>query len=514
MKKNLYVLFAAVMVAAQMMAVSVEDVSGQYYGDLNIGGSLYPGKSVYLLPGVVDSTVTFVLPDFVFNAGKLGNIVLPNIPMNADGMLMLENATLYLDSISERATITVINGLEDAGTTYNSVVTATDAMVVLSIAAPSLPEQIFVLFVGNAVKDKNYQLTNGAFEGTWTNYEPEGWHSFYSATGLMVDFIKNNYQFIQSSDVRPGSKGTHSAMLSSTMALGVKANGNCTNGQINAGSSTASDAAGNYNFSDPANTGFNTAFHGRPDSLVFWAKYLPADRNSANEVNRARVSAVITTDARYQDPEEADNYADVKIGAAMLNYAATTNMGWQRLAVPFEYYDNDNQPAYILTTFTTNMLPGGGSSFSQGTINKVNVLDTVYLDDVELVYNKTLASFERDADKLQFNGHVATLTDTYCDDCAKYAAVSNGLSAQAFIAFDNTHKCIFVYVIADDYAGTGEYEIYRIDFADSETDDLDPIDSAVENVKDNEGRFEKVIINGQLFIRKGDILYNATGIRL
>ena len=515
MKKVFISLFAALMVAVQVLAVNVKDVCGQFDGDLNIGGIPYQGKSVYLLPGVVDGTVTFVLPDFIYNAGKLGNIVLPNIPMDANGQLTLENATLYLDSISERATITVLNGLEDEGMTYNSIVTATNAMVLLSIAAPSLPEPILVLFVGTAVTDKNYQLNNGGFEGTWTNYEPEGWHSFYSATGLMVDFIKNNYQFIQSTDVRPGTKGSHSAMLSSTMALGVKANGNCTNGQINAGSSVADDPAGNYNFSDPANSGFNTPFHGHPDSVVLWAKYLPADRNAANEVNKARVSAVITTDARYQDPETAE-YSNVKIGAATANYAATTSFGWQRIAVPFEYAEDakSSKPAYILTTFTTNMVPGGGSSYSQGTINKVNVLDTIYLDDVELVYNRTLASFERGADKLQFDGHVATLTDAYCDDCAKYAAVSNGVSALTFIAFDATHKCIFVYVIADDYATTSNYELYRIDFSDSQTADITPIDSAVENVKADESKFEKVIINGQLLLRRGDVLYNVTGSRL
>ena len=90
------------------------------------------------------------------------------------------------------------------------------------------------------------------------------------------------------------------------MLLGVKANGNCTNGQINAGSKTATEAEKNYNFSDPANEGFNTPFQGRPDSMVFWAKYIPGDRDAANEANQARMSTVITTDAHYQDPETAD----------------------------------------------------------------------------------------------------------------------------------------------------------------------------------------------------------------
>ena len=129
MKKVFATLFAGLMVSAQVMAVSVKDVCGQFNGLLNIAGFNYPDKSVYLLPGSENNTVTFVLPDFKYGAGKLGNIVLPNIPMDANGQLTLENSTLYLDSISERATITILNGLEDQGQIYNSIVTDESAMV-------------------------------------------------------------------------------------------------------------------------------------------------------------------------------------------------------------------------------------------------------------------------------------------------------------------------------------------------------------------------------------------------
>ena len=388
MKKILTSIAAGLMISAQVLAVSVKDVCGRFNGDLNIGGTPYPNKSVYLLPGVVDNTVTFVLPDFMFNAGKLGNIVLPNIPMSANGQLTLENATLYLDSISERATITVVNGLEDGGQVYNSIVTASEAQVILSIAAPSLVEPIYVLFAGQAVKTQNYVLPNSGFEGEWTNNEPEGWHSFGSACGLFVDFIKENtFQFVQSDVVRPGSAGSHSALISSNIVMGVKANGNCTNGQVNAGSMTATDSLGNYNFSDP-DSAFVTPFHGRPDSIVFWAKYQPADLNPSNEVNQARLNAVITTNARYQDPESNSSHAACKIGAATLNYSANADMSWQRLAVPFAYEANkaDQAPAYILATFSTNKLPGGGSSYTTGgTFAKQNILDSVYIDDGGLV---------------------------------------------------------------------------------------------------------------------------------
>lgn len=520
-------LLAGLMCSAQVSAVTAREVCGQFHGDLNIAGTMYSGKNIYLLPGAVSQTVTFVLPDFSFNAGKLGNIVLPNIPMDETGMLTLENATLYLDSIQERATITVLNGLEDEGVVYNSVVSDTAAQVLLSIEAGSLPEPILVLFQGVAVNDRNYFLPNGGFEGTWTNYEPKGWHSFYSATGLMVEFIKNNKQFVASGLVRPGSKGTQSALLSSDLLFGVRANGNCTNGQINAGSMTADDKTANYNFSDPANSGFNTPFHGRPDSIVFWAKYLPADRNAANEVNKARLNAVITTDARYQDPEESDRYGDIKIGSACINYSATSSMGWQRIAVPFTYYaaNADKQPAYILATFSTNMQPGGGSSYSTGgSMNKVNILDSVYLDDVQMIYNKQLTSFAIDGEAQTFVEHIATLDEDYCDDCARFVATADGNTASTFIAFDAEHRCIFIYVIADDYAQSGTYRLYRVEFNDSETSDLLPIEpdpdsdynpeDALETLTVDGRSYEKVIRNGHLLIRHGNSWYTVTGLRI
>ncbi len=506
MKKLLTTIIAGLMVSAQVFAVTPKDVCGQFSGDLWIDWDQYPNRSIYLLPGTTDNTLTFVLPDFTFGNGKLGNIVLPNIAMDANGKLTLEETTIWLDSIRLRASIKMLNNYEDEGQIYNSIVSNTAAQVTLEIAEPqTLPMPIIVVFDGNAVRNNNYALNNGGFEGAWTNNEPQGWHSFGSADGLLASFVSaNTYQFIQSNEVRPGSKGTNSALLSSNIIFGVKANGNCTNGRINAGSMTADDPANNYNYSDPESTDFNTPFNGRPDSIVFWTKYLPADRDAANAVNKARLNAVITTNARYQDPEpEATDYSAVKIGNAEINYSATSDMSWQRLAVPFEYVaaNKDEEPAYILTTFTTNMIPGGGSSHDK-------VLDSVYIDDVELVYNNQLKAFTMDGVALTFANNEATVSRNYCDDCVKFGATSNGAAAKAFIAFDATLKCIHVYVIADDFAQTGEYNIYRVNFADTGEQ------SGVEEVLSNGASFQKVIIDGQLYIRNGENWYTVMGNRV
>jgi hypothetical protein len=507
MKKIFTVLVAGLMISAQAFAVTTKDVCGQFNGELWIDWDSYGSKSVYLLPGTTENTLTFVLPDFSFLGGKLGNIVLPNISMDADGKLSLKETSLYLDSINLRASIKMLNNYEDEGETYNSIVSATQAQITLEIAEPkTLPMPIIVIFEGQALRSNNYALPNGGFEGQWVNNEPAAWHSFASATGEFVNFVKGNtQQFVASNDVRPGSEGTQSILLSSNILFGVKANGNCTNGQINAGSMTADNPA-NYNFSDPKNAGFNTPFQGRPDSIAFWAKYLPADKNPNNEVNKARMSTIITTNARYQDPEAAD-YSEVKVATATINYAATADLGWQRIAVPFTYTGIAGEPAYILTTFTTNHVPGGGSS-------EKGKLDSVYIDDVELIYNKTLKSFSIGENALQFNQRVATVNEEFCDSCADYVAAAEGKTAQTFIGFDAAHKCIHVYVIADDFAQSGDYRLYRVEFSDSQTDDLDPLNQGVENLLLNTISSEKVLLNGQLFIRRGDVWFNAAGIRV
>lgn len=510
MKKIFTVLVAGLMISAQAFAVTTKDVCGQFNGELWIDWDSYGSKSVYLLPGTKENTLTFVLPDFSFLGGELGNIVLPNISMDADGKLSLEETSLYLDSINLRASIKMLNNYENKGETYNSIISATQAQITLEIAEPmTLPDPIIVIFEGQALRSNNYALPNGGFEGQWVNNEPAAWHSFASATGDYVNFVKGNtQQFVASNDVRPGSEGTQSVLLSSNILLRVKANGNCTNGQINAGSTTADDAANNYNFSDPKNAGFNTPFQGRPDSIVFWAKYLPADKNPNKEVNKARMSTIITTNARYQDPEHPDSvYTDIKVASAVINYAATADLGWQRISVPFTYTGIEGEPAYILTTFTTNQVPGGGSS-------EKGKLDSVYIDDVELIYNKTLNSFSINENALQFNKRVATVNENYCDSCADYVAAAEGKTAQTFIGFDAIHKCIHVYVIADDFAQSGDYRLYRVEFSNSQTDDLDPLNQGVENLLHNTISSEKVLLNGQLFIRRGEVWFNAAGIRV
>ena len=466
MRKIFIAVLMVCSLAVPSMAVTVNDVAGTFKGALNIGGQNYPNKEVYILPGTVNNTITFVLPDFMYGAASLGNIVLVNIPMSTSGQLTLDGATLYLPAISERATITVLNGFKDGNVTYNSIISADDAQVLLSIAAPSLPEPIFVLFSGQKTSG-NYALTNGGFEGSWSNSEPNGWHSFPSATGSLASMAGGDDQFKQSTEKRPGSTGSHSVLIASNMIVGVKANGNCTNGQINAASTTADDASGNYNFSDPSNNGYNTPFVGNPDSMVFWAKYIPADKNPSNSVNKARMHTVITTNARYQDPE-ASNYSSVKVAEATINYSATSSMGWQRLAVPFVYSSvNPASAAYVLVTFTTNQTPGGGSTYSTGSfLNKTVYPDKIYLDDAEMIYNHSLTSLKMNGSTISFQNGQAKTNKVYSDSEYTFTATSNGKAAKTFIGYDAANYRVYIYVVANNYSQARAYSLYTLQMAE------------------------------------------------
>lgn len=449
MKKIFTTFIMACVLAVSAMAVSVNDASGVYQGTLNIGGDDYPNEEVYILPGVEANTITFVLPDFRFSGVSLGDIVLVNIPMSGSGHLTLNNRPLYIKVIQTRAEVSMVNG---------SQLTGINANVTLSIEA-GLPEPIPVIFNGNKVTSRNYELNNGGFEGGWSGNEPTGWHSFPSATGSFAGFVSGTGQFSQSTDVRPGTTGSHSVKIQTKITLGAKGNGNCTNGQINAGSTTATDANGNYNFSDPGNNGYNTAFVGQPDSMVFWAKYIPGGGNVTDQSNKARANAVITQNARYQDPETG-SYGSVKVGNAEINYSATSSKGWQRLSTPFVYTSLDPKTAaYILVTFSSNATPGGGNASK-------NSPDVVYLDDAEIIYNHALSTFKMGNNTISFtNGHANT-TAEFSDSDYTFAATTNGKAAKSFIGFDEEHNQVLVYVVADSYSQAKAYSVYTLQMAE------------------------------------------------
>lgn len=245
------------------------------------------------------------------------------------------------------------------------------------------------------------QIGNSDFE-SWENVatgqEPTNWNSFLSATGTFASFASD--QCGPSSDVRPGSSGTTSCRIFSISTFSIVANGNLTLGQISMGSVTPT-APQNFNFSKTSDPNHSEPLTDQPDSLVFWAKFTPVS-GSGN----ARVKASLHTDYDYRDPEDVASSAEI-VGTAVLNFP-TTGGNWTRFAVPFVYAGPAAiaDQAYILITFTTNEVGGGGTAG-----------DEVLIDDVELIYNPVgLDEQENAMVQVSMNSSNNTLVVTSLED--------------------------------------------------------------------------------------------------
>ena len=214
------------------------------------------------------------------------------------------------------------------------------------------------------------QMGNLGFEN-WDNLgsnqeEPTNWSSFKTATGSFAAF--GSKQVERSSSVRSGAAGSYSARIWSKSTLGIMANGVLTTGRMNMGSSNLS-SPDNYNYTVLNDAAFSEALTLSPDSIVFWARYTAA----ASE--KAGMHAVIHDQFSVQDPINAAS-APYVVADADFQFSPTNN-SWVRFSVPFTYTVNTGlAPKFILLTFTTNHIPGGGSAN-----------DEVLIDDVELIYN-------------------------------------------------------------------------------------------------------------------------------
>lgn len=241
---------------------------------------------------------------------------------------------------------------------------------------------IFTLFIFSFISmglfaQNGPQFDNRGFE-QWTNRvsEPTHWHSGGTATGTFAGWVSS--QIEQSSQTRPGSSGTKSVRLYPESVLGITANGNLTNGRMNAGSMSAT-GSGNYNYTQRSQTAFNTPITQLPDSLTIWVCF-----RSQSTSDKAQVKAVVHGDADYRIiANGTEEPANMHVATAVRSFTRTSVAGgaytWRRLSIPF----NNNGPCsdvrYILMTATTNETPGSGSTS-----------DDLFLDDLLLVYTPTL----------------------------------------------------------------------------------------------------------------------------
>ena len=239
-----------------------------------------------------------------------------------------------------------------------------------------------------AIFGQVYQMPNPGFENWDNNYssandEPTGWNGFPSANcalpfpASMGCSVATSTRHERSSDVRPGSDGSFSCKIFATEVTSIvtaTANGNLTTGQINIGSTSATDASSNYNFTKRSASGLNQTFNGKPDSISFWTKF-----SCPSNSQYARMSCIIHDDYDMHDPYTTTEQQNHIVGEAVKEYLQT-NGSWVEYRVAFDYNHPASTPAYILLTFTTNKIAGEGTAS-----------DFVWIDDITMIYHAELS---------------------------------------------------------------------------------------------------------------------------
>ncbi|MDR1113431.1 MAG: PCMD domain-containing protein, partial [Bacteroidales bacterium] len=259
----------------------------------------------------------------------------------------------------------------------------------------------------------NYQLVNGGFESWETityNYqsitEPVQWNGFKTGVApegslLAIAMSAMNIQFEACSDVRPGSTGIKSiktwSLDLSWYRPNLVANGLFTTGQVHMSSASYSDP-NNYYGTLLENSAFHQPFTAMPDSIYFWAKY-----KTTAATQNATVHIYIHDSSNTHDPVPTAMTSNVV--ASVLYEWPRGEQQWQQHKVAFNYGSWTNQnPAYILITFFTSPMWGVGTPY-----------DTLYVDDIELIYNRLLSDLQVNGATLPaFNNQITNYSVPLC----------------------------------------------------------------------------------------------------
>lgn len=393
--RKLSTLFCAVLMTLSAMAT---DYKGNLTVSINGEGSTQPATiSIVENAGKYNLSILNFMLDEGESVLPVGNIVIENVTGAVAGNLTTlyvnKNITIQKGNVAGIADDAWLGPMLGEVPVKMSSSFNTNGFLGVNIdidMVSTLGQVIKVTFenVGN-----HFQMPNSDFE-TWStatdNNAPKHWHGFESVKGKLSGTAKSKTKLVSSKNVRPGSKGLTSAVVTSTKVFTVIANGTMTNGVLNAGSMFAADASNhsetNLSSTDVDANGdpFATPMYAKPDSVKFWMRFTQAKAQASYP--NAAFNAVITDGTYYQDPE--DKAYTNKVAVAAPNKADMTVGDWRLVSCPFDYASyaaNGAEAKAILLTVSTNATPGKGS-YSNG------VADSVYVDDLELVYAASIKS--------------------------------------------------------------------------------------------------------------------------
>lgn len=369
---------------------------------------------------------------------------------------------------------------------------------VIDIHIPSL--NIQVVFGGGG-----YQIPNSGFEnyhtatltssfGSVSSQEPNAWHSFMSADGLLSWIAGYNPYVAESDSIRPDASGEHSIMIHSLNFGGIIANGTLTTGRLHA-SSPQAESTDNHTYLDMDSTAvdgngdpFYTIMNGRPDSLDIWVKFKQGTPNAGHPY--ATVSAAITDGTYYQDPQDK-KYTNV-LATAKNNKIESRAFAWQHLSIPFDYIDKDVEGKAILVTISTNADAGLGSE------------DTLYVDDVSLVYNAGLKS-------VTFSGVTVDAEDSVKENTYNVNAFSDfdphqisvkgkGTGAKSKISLSEDHKTVTITVMSGDLKHADTYIFHATGTASGIHNVSSQTEDKITDIYNLNGQEIKEMLPGQVYI--------------
>lgn len=362
---------------------------------VNISGTTTTQSATISLTQQNDSLYTFMLKNFKLVAGTeqlgVGTIELDSVKgTTADGCTTLETKQTIKIKAGDDPDVPLWIGPNLPDVPIDLIAEQRGdnlyAVIFVDMTNTAIQNKINVVFGSNS----GYQLPGSGFEtfrteGSKKVSEPIGWHSFASASGSLAAFVNSmsTPHTWESTLSRPDSKGSHSLLLTASSVFNIVANGTVTSGRMNAGGMSATDTKNNSYINtaltDTDSNGdyFYPTIYGKPDSIVVWLKFKQGTPQSAHPY--AAISATITDGTYYQEPNDTI-YSNV-IASAKNKAIESNDFAWQRVAVPFNYTGTDLAPKTMLVTISTNADAGQG-----------NATDSLYVDDVELVYNCALAS--------------------------------------------------------------------------------------------------------------------------
>lgn len=459
--KKIFTLLALLISALTMSATDYTDTM-----TVSINNKIVAGQKATISLNQADGKYEFKLNNFSLSMGgqqtPVGTIDLKNVEgTTANGVITLNTNQNITIAAGDNTNIQWIGPiLGSVPVVLRAEQRNNSLYAVIDINMLSLNIQV-VFGTGG------YQIPNSGFESYHTasmtslltnepvsSPEPNAWHSFMSADGSLAGIAGANPYVAKSDSICPGSVGSHSIMIYSCNIFGVYANGTLTTGRLHAGSPFATDPD-NHTYLDMDSIAvdgngdpFYTIMNGRPDSLDVWVKFKQG--TFIAEHPYATISAAITDGTYYQDPQDKE-YTNV-LATAKNNKIESKNFVWQHLSIPFNYVDNKVNGKAILVTISTNADAGVGG------------MDTLYVDDVNLVYNgglksATFSGVTIDAkDSISENTYNVSAFSDFNPD--QISVQSNGAGATSVKTLSDNNKTATITIISGDLKSAETYTFH------------------------------------------------------